>query len=137
VSEKKPFQTSIKTASGKWLRVAIAEQSDRLLRVEVDGETFEVHPEDIAGAQAGESHAAMASTRVSQSQRQIKSPMPGVVSRILVSAGDRIAENQPLIVLLAMKMENEILGEGAGVVKQIWVKPNQTVQSGDLLIELV
>lgn len=62
--------------------------------------------------------------------------MPGTVIKILVAPGDQVVENQPLLVLEAMKMENEIVADRAGQVSQIFVERNQSVNAGDALITI-
>ena len=57
------------------------------------------------------------------------SPMPGTILRILVNVGDTVAENQPLMILEAMKMENEIVASKAGVVSGIHVANGQVAVS--------
>ena len=64
------------------------------------------------------------------------SPMPGTILRILVNVGDKVAENQPLMILEAMKMENEIVASKAGVVSGIHVANGQVVNPGDALITI-
>ena len=63
------------------------------------------------------------------------SPMPGNILRILVNVGDTVTENQPLMILEAMKMENNIHADKGGVVKSICVNKGDSVLEGaDLLI---
>ena len=64
------------------------------------------------------------------------SPMPGTILRILVNVGDTVTENQPLMILEAMKMENEIVASKAGVVSGIHVANGQVVNPGDALITI-
>ncbi|WPC09699.1 acetyl-CoA carboxylase biotin carboxyl carrier protein subunit [Globicatella sp. PHS-GS-PNBC-21-1553] len=64
----------------------------------------------------------------------MKAPMPGTITKILVNVGDSVAENQPLMILEAMKMENEIVSGRAGTVQSIHVNPGQTVNPGDALV---
>ena len=66
----------------------------------------------------------------------MQSPMPGTILRILVNVGDTVAENQPLMILEAMKMENEIVASKAGVVSGIHVANGQVVNPGDALITI-
>ncbi|WP_057491803.1 acetyl-CoA carboxylase biotin carboxyl carrier protein subunit [Streptococcus orisasini] len=63
-------------------------------------------------------------------------PMPGTILKILVNVGDTVAENQPLMILEAMKMENEIVAGSAGTVSAIHVTPGQVVNAGDGLITI-
>jgi pyruvate carboxylase subunit B len=68
--------------------------------------------------------------------KQIKSFMPGKVVEVLVNVGDEVAKDQGLIIIEAMKMENELRSTAAGKVKEIRVSAGQAVESGELLIEL-
>jgi len=67
---------------------------------------------------------------------QIKAPMPGRVVRILVAEGDTVAKGTPVIIVEAMKMENEMYAAAAGVVRRIAVAEGETVDPGQLLCEL-
>lgn len=64
---------------------------------------------------------------------EVKAPMPGLVLRIDVKEGDRVKENSPLLVMEAMKMENEIFAPVAGVVKKILVKQGDQLMADDVL----
>jgi biotin carboxyl carrier protein len=65
---------------------------------------------------------------------RIPSPMPGKVVRVLVAAGDAVKTRQPLLVVEAMKMENEIRAGRDGVVADVPVRPGQSVDAGALLV---
>jgi biotin carboxyl carrier protein len=67
---------------------------------------------------------------------EIHAPMPALVGRLLVAAGDEVQAGQPLLVLEAMKMENEIKAHRDAKVKEIAVVPGHTVEKGQLLIVL-
>lgn len=64
----------------------------------------------------------------------VKCPLPGTVLSIKVNVGDKVAAGQTLVVLEAMKMENNIDADRAGVVKQILVQTGATVMEGDNLL---
>jgi biotin carboxyl carrier protein len=66
----------------------------------------------------------------------VKAPMPGMVVRIPVSPGDLVAVGGALLVLEAMKMENELKSPIAGVVTEVRVTVGQAVEKGQILIEL-
>ncbi|MBW6498773.1 MAG: biotin/lipoyl-binding protein [Bacteroidales bacterium] len=66
----------------------------------------------------------------------IKSPLPGTVLSILVKVGDPVKIGQKLMVLEAMKMENNIDCDKDGKVAAIRVNPGQSVMEGDVLIEI-
>ncbi len=63
-------------------------------------------------------------------------PMPGLVVRVNVKAGDTVEAGQGLIVMEAMKMENELRAQGAGVVKAVRVAPGDAVEKGATLVEM-
>lgn len=63
-------------------------------------------------------------------------PMPGLIVRINVTAGDAVAKGQGLVVMEAMKMENELRASAAGTVKHIAVTTGTAVEKGTVLIEM-
>ena len=65
---------------------------------------------------------------------RVVAPMPGRVLRVLVKPGDVVEARQGLVVVEAMKMENEITAAKAGKVKEVAVAPGQSVESGRLLV---
>jgi biotin carboxyl carrier protein len=65
--------------------------------------------------------------------RPVKSPMPGRVVRVLVAAGDEVSEHQGVVVIEAMKMQNELKAPKAGRVASIAAVVGETVGSGDVL----
>jgi biotin carboxyl carrier protein len=66
--------------------------------------------------------------------QRVDAPMPGKVVRVLVSVGDSVAEGQGLVVVEAMKMENELRSPKAGVVKELHAQEGQAVESGAKLV---
>jgi biotin carboxyl carrier protein len=64
----------------------------------------------------------------------IKSPLPGVVLDIFVNVGDTVKQGQRILMLEAMKMENNIDADKEGTVKEIRVRKNDSVMEGDVLI---
>lgn len=67
---------------------------------------------------------------------KIKAQMPGKIVRVLVQEGQAVTKEQPLLVMEAMKMENEIRAHSEGTVKQLHVQPGQTVETGAPLLVL-
>jgi biotin carboxyl carrier protein len=61
-------------------------------------------------------------------------PMPGKVVRLLVKAGDTVAGRQPVVVVEAMKMENELRASRDGTVTEIHAREGMSVDAGTLLI---
>jgi biotin carboxyl carrier protein len=65
----------------------------------------------------------------------LKAPMPGLVVRVQVQPGEKVAAGAPLVVLEAMKMENELKAGAPGVVKSVRVSPGEAVEKGQVLVE--
>ena len=63
-------------------------------------------------------------------------PMPGLIVRVNVKAGDTVGQGQGLVVMEAMKMENELRAQAAGTVKSVNVTPGTAVEKGTVLIEM-
>jgi biotin carboxyl carrier protein len=61
--------------------------------------------------------------------------MPGLVLRVQVEAGERVEAGKGLVVLEAMKMENELKSRAPGVVKAVRVRPGEAVEKGQVLLE--
>jgi pyruvate carboxylase subunit B len=66
----------------------------------------------------------------------VVAPMPGLIVRVNAAVGDAVAAGQGLIVMEAMKMENELRAQAAGRVKAIAVSTGTAVEKGALLVEL-
>jgi biotin carboxyl carrier protein len=66
--------------------------------------------------------------------QRVVSPMPGRVLRVLVAPGDQVAARQPLVVVEAMKMENELASARPGRVREVAVVAGQSVEAGRLLV---
>ena len=67
---------------------------------------------------------------------QVKSPLPGSIIKVLVSVGQAVKKGDTLLTLESMKMENAIMAEADGTVKQIAVSAGQNVMQDDLLVVL-
>ena len=64
----------------------------------------------------------------------ITAQMPGVILKVYVKAGDEVKANEPLCVLVAMKMENEIRSPIDGIVKEVYIKSNDKMMVGDKMM---
>ncbi len=69
--------------------------------------------------------------------RTIPALMPGIIAKLMVQEGDTVTADQPLLILEAMKMQNEIRADAPGKVQKIHVKAGQAVGGGDVLITIV
>jgi pyruvate carboxylase subunit B len=99
----------------------------------IDGYRYEVEAldertraiRDLSGAKAGPSGPA-----------PLVAPMPGLVVRVAVAVGDAVQAGQALVVMEAMKMENELRSSATGTVKAVLAAPGTAVEKGAVLVEL-
>ncbi|MGH7692302.1 MAG: pyruvate carboxylase subunit B [Candidatus Dormibacteria bacterium] len=112
----------------------------REFAVEVDGEVFEVRVTATDGAGLGGgvsvSTGAAAAAPVEVGARGVQAPMQGLIARIPVKVGDQVAVGQTVVVLEAMKMQNDIPSDLAGTVSAVLVAEGQVVSRGDVLIQV-
>jgi biotin carboxyl carrier protein len=99
-------------------------------RVLVDGRNYHVHLVDERRVRVG-GHQSEVQL---QGRQKVSVPMPGKVIAVLVSEGDSVERGQGLVIVEAMKMENEVRSPLAGEVKEIRVKPGDAVEGGAVLI---
>jgi biotin carboxyl carrier protein len=83
-------------------------------------------PKHLRGAHAAGGHDG--------GRAQINAPMPGKVVRVLVEAGQAVEAGAGLVVVEAMKMQNELKSPKAGTVAEVRVEPGATVNAGDVLV---
>ncbi len=117
---------------------------ERTTMVEVNGKRFDVKmwvpdsPMIVAGAAKSPKKARVAhghgSGSGSSGSGNVEVPMQGTIVKVLVEVGQDVAEGQAVVVLEAMKMENQITCEKAGKVKEIKVKAGDTVGAGDVVV---
>ncbi|NIW80100.1 MAG: hypothetical protein GWN16_11865 [Calditrichae bacterium] len=67
---------------------------------------------------------------------EIRAPMPGMILRVEVETDQLVEIGQPLLVMEAMKMENEIRSSSAGIIQEILVEPRQAVEKDDVLLKI-
>ena len=104
-------------------------------RVNVNGTVYEVELEEMTGAPAA-APAAPAPAPVAAPAaggEKVTSPMPGTILSVNVAAGDAVKRGQVLMILEAMKMENEIMCPCDGTVTSVSVTKGAAVESGTLL----
>jgi biotin carboxyl carrier protein len=130
-------------------RESVVESLDggpELLSLRVDGHTVSVLPGEGEVRLGGERYAVRAenwqeraaSRAVAQQGGQLASisaTMPGRIVGVLCAKGAQVAANAPLIVIEAMKMQNELCAKSEAVVRAVHVEVGQTVERGTLLVE--
>jgi biotin carboxyl carrier protein len=80
--------------------------------------------------------ALSAATATRHGPEPIRAPMPGLVTRVLVVAGDAVRAGDSIVVMEAMKMENELRAKSDGKVRAVVVAPGTAVEKGMVLVEL-
>ena len=125
--------------SGTEFSVMIGTRQVRVIAAACD-DGFDVIAGDFRGTVGVESERERLlrryarSTGESGAKLEVHAPMPAMVVKLEVSVGEEVRAGQPLIVLEAMKMENEILASGAGRVKAIYASVGKPVEKGELLL---
>jgi biotin carboxyl carrier protein len=133
------------TISGDEYDVNIHDIEDNIAHVEVNGTKYEVKiktevktsktPKLVRKPivqQPGEGYIKMSPA----GGATVKAPLPGTIFKINVAVGDQIKVGQSVLVMEAMKMENQVLAEKDGEVKAIRVKEGDAVLQDDILIEI-
>ncbi len=101
-------------------------------KVNVNGTAYEVEIEEMTGAPAAAPVAAAPAAPAGAGER-VAAPMPGNILSVNVAAGDAVKKGQVLMILEAMKMENEIMAPCDGKVTAVAVTKGAAVESGALL----
>jgi acetyl-CoA/propionyl-CoA carboxylase biotin carboxyl carrier protein len=119
---------------------------ERATTVEVNGKRFKVKmwvPDTPAMAIGAGGTAAKARTprrsgssgaATAAGSGQVTVPMQGTIVKVLVEVGQEVESGEPVVVLEAMKMENQINADKSGTVKEIKVSPGDTVGGGDVVV---
>ena len=129
----------------------------RKFQITVNGQSYEVEVEEVGGvsapavapapvaapkaaAPAAPKAAAPAAPKAAAAApagaEAVNAPMPGNINAVKVAAGQNVKKGDVLVILEAMKMENEIMAPRDGVVASVAVTKGATVNTGDLLVSL-
>ena len=143
------------TINGNKYAVEINDTDNNIVKVDVNGTPYQVEldtemnrpvkikapvvkltantnkPATPAGTQTKVSDAPRAATAAGAT---LKSPLPGTILDVFVKEGDAVKTGQRVVLLEAMKMENNIDAEKDGIVKQVLVHRSDSVMEGDVLI---
>ena len=133
----------------------------RKFQIKVDGKVYEVEVEEVVGSESSKgtisipqpidskvkeepvsqkaakpssSPAPAKAPTAAVAGEEVTAPMPGKVLQLKVSEGDSVKDGDTLLILEAMKMENEIIANASGNVKKINVAANDMVDTGDVLL---
>ncbi len=132
----------------------------KMFRVVVNGSEYKVEIEEIAAEKSSQTAERPAAPSIPSGSQQktvskpqqpkpattkvepvvaggsVIAPMPGTVLQVAVNIGDNVSKVQMLLVLEAMKMENEIMAPADGVVQELNVSQGVSVNAGDVLVVL-
>ena len=119
------------------------------LKVTVNGIEYDVKVEEIENSESNnisksdETSLSQSDAKPSKSdistgsnEDSVKSPMPGTILSVEVKNGDKVNKGQVLLILEAMKMENEIVSPKDGIVANVHVKKGENVESGSPLVDI-
>lgn len=119
--------------------------------IKLNGKVYEVEMEEVTGEvattaveaarpaapQSAPAPAPQAAPSAPVSGgKSVDAPMPGTIVNVAVKVGDKVKKDQLLVVLEAMKMENEIVSPGEGTVVAVNVSKGQTVNPGESLVQI-
>lgn len=122
--DSKSYEVYVQETERNGYRVMVSSQGYEGYEVRVLDERS-YRASQVSGASAG-----------GASDSAIKAPIPGLVVKVLVEEGAEVAAGQTLVILEAMKMENELRAPRPGVIATIKAKPGNSVNQGDVLITL-
>ena len=126
--------------------VIIEDINERPIKAVIEGETFEVWPEEpqqpatpqeslpASSMTTDNLHANAPANSSATISNELRAPIPGVIIDILVKAGESVVTGQELCILEAMKMKNSIRANHAGIIDEIHTRVGDQVQHGQILL---
>jgi biotin carboxyl carrier protein len=136
------------TIGGDDFDVELTERESNLLRIEVNGTSYEVILKQgvvvsktpiLVRAEVPpptKKETRITKTITKTTNTAVRSPLPGTIVTVLVREGDQVKLGQKLLTMEAMKMENNVIAGKDGIVRSINVKPGDSVLQNDVLLEI-
>lgn len=117
----------------KRYHVELIERKGNKYQVEINGNSYFF---EIETAISLKRKRIIAKKKGKDDALKVQAPMPGKILEVFVEEGSNIQKGEPILILEAMKMQNEILAESSGTIDKIHVKAESSVMKDDLLIEM-
>ena len=114
--------------------VAFVDGPDGAMMVHVDGQPVPVSVAPLRPAWGARGRDAARQGSSEAGPRRIAAPMPGKIVKVLVKQGDTVEARQGVVIVEAMKMENELRSPKAGTVSEVRVKEGDSVEAGAILV---
>ncbi len=126
------------TLNGKVYEVEV-EKGEAIIKAEFDAAVPASQPASPAPVAVAPqaTPAPQAAPQASGSANSVNAPMPGNINAVKVSTGQQVKKGDVLVILEAMKMENEIVAPKDGKIGQVFVQKGATVQTGAPLVEVL
>jgi len=118
-----------KISQGGQTHIIAAVKSKDVIYIDIDSSVFEIREADSA-------HNVVPAASHNIVKDKVFAPMPGKIVKVMVKKGDSVTEKQPLVVVEAMKMENQINSPAAGIVKAVNFATGDQVNTTSPIIEL-
>ena len=124
------------TLNGKIYEVEV-EQGEAVIQAEYEAALPQATPAPVATPVTAPAQAPTAAPVVTGGGEEVKSPFPGNVNADKVTPGQAVKEGDVLVVVEAMKMENDITAPKAGKIGQVLVQKGATIESGATLVTII
>ena len=117
---------------GKEHKVKVEETSNGKIKVYHEKEVYEIETKQDLNKELFDDYEDAECS--SSGKDVVKAPLPGTIVGVNVKKGDKVKDGDSLVKLVAMKMENDIIAEKCGIVRDVKVKKNDNVNKGDILV---
>ena len=130
------------TIRGNEYEVHINSFEDNIAEIDVNGSTYQVELEEVKTTKTPKLvRSKPVPTKETKPKpaaglSRVEAPLPGTMFKVSVKEGDAVKKGQTILILEAMKMENNILAEKDGVVNKVHVSEGDAVLQGDILVEI-
>lgn len=130
------------TIRGNEYEVHINSFEDNIAEIDVNGSTYQVELEQVKTTKTPKLVRSKpvptqeTKPKPAAGLSKVEAPLPGTVFKVIAKEGDAVKKGQTILILEAMKMENNILAEKDGVINKIHVSEGDAVLQGDILVEI-